>query len=215
LLTAMIWLVGVKSLLLVHLPITVLAASIGVWLFYVQHQFEDTLWFRDDAWSFTKPRCMAVLTIICQAFYAGSQPISGSITSIIYAAESHATGCLTYCGIIRSLLPLDGSPCFSVCSVYEGLCGTRRGNGSFRLRKRRDLSGNRGDKEAMGSAPVDVVRHEPSCGVEGGFLASPRRDGAVSVRPAGEGSRSGGRPIRGRMDGVLVVGLDIPTAQVV
>lgn len=52
LLTAMIWLVGVKSLLLVHLPITVLAASIGVWLFYVQHQFEDTLWFRDDAWSF-------------------------------------------------------------------------------------------------------------------------------------------------------------------
>lgn len=52
LLAAMIWLVGFKSLLLVHLPITVLAASIGVWLFYVQHQFEDTLWFRDDAWSF-------------------------------------------------------------------------------------------------------------------------------------------------------------------
>lgn len=52
LLLAMIWLVGFEPLLLVHLPITVLAASIGVWLFYVQHQFEDTSWFRDEAWSF-------------------------------------------------------------------------------------------------------------------------------------------------------------------
>ncbi len=39
---AMIRLVGYGPFLLVHLPIMVLAASIGVWLFYVQHQFEDT-----------------------------------------------------------------------------------------------------------------------------------------------------------------------------
>jgi len=30
----------------------VLAASIGVWLFYVQHQFEDTSWSHDGTWSF-------------------------------------------------------------------------------------------------------------------------------------------------------------------
>ena len=35
------WLVGVRPFLLVQLPIILLAASIGVWLFYVQHQFED------------------------------------------------------------------------------------------------------------------------------------------------------------------------------
>ena len=29
----MMWLVGVKPFLLLHLPITLLAASIGVWLF--------------------------------------------------------------------------------------------------------------------------------------------------------------------------------------
>jgi omega-6 fatty acid desaturase (delta-12 desaturase) len=52
LVVAMIRLVGFQSLLLVHLPIMVLAASIGVWLFYVQHQFEDTSWSHDDAWSF-------------------------------------------------------------------------------------------------------------------------------------------------------------------
>jgi acyl-lipid omega-6 desaturase (Delta-12 desaturase) len=47
----MIWFVGVGPFLLVHLPITLLAASIGVWLFYVQHQFEDTFWAKDWAWN--------------------------------------------------------------------------------------------------------------------------------------------------------------------
>jgi acyl-lipid omega-6 desaturase (Delta-12 desaturase) len=49
---AAIWLVGLGPFLLVHLPITLLAAAIGVWLFYVQHQFEDTFWERDNDWSF-------------------------------------------------------------------------------------------------------------------------------------------------------------------
>jgi len=52
LVAAMIWLIGVGPFLLVHLPIIVLAASIGVWLFYVQHQFEHTSWSRDEVWSF-------------------------------------------------------------------------------------------------------------------------------------------------------------------
>ncbi len=52
LVATMIRLVGFGPFLLVHLPITVLAASIGVWLFYVQHQFEDTSWSHDEAWSF-------------------------------------------------------------------------------------------------------------------------------------------------------------------
>src|ERR1700751_4090763 len=47
-----ICLVGVRPFLLVHLPITILASSIGVWLFYVQHQFERTSWSHDEAWSF-------------------------------------------------------------------------------------------------------------------------------------------------------------------
>jgi omega-6 fatty acid desaturase (delta-12 desaturase) len=47
----MIWFVGVGPFLLVHLPITLLAASIGVWLFYVQHQFEETFWAKSPAWT--------------------------------------------------------------------------------------------------------------------------------------------------------------------
>ena len=49
---SMIWLVGLGPFLLVQLPITLIAGSIGVWLFYVQHQFEGTLWARDEAWNF-------------------------------------------------------------------------------------------------------------------------------------------------------------------
>lgn len=47
----MIWLIGLQSFLLVYLPILLLAASIGVWLFYVQHQFEDTWWAKRESWN--------------------------------------------------------------------------------------------------------------------------------------------------------------------
>jgi omega-6 fatty acid desaturase (delta-12 desaturase) len=48
---AAVWLVGLRPFLLVHLPIFLLAASSGVWLFYVQHQFENTAWDRDSHWN--------------------------------------------------------------------------------------------------------------------------------------------------------------------
>jgi omega-6 fatty acid desaturase (delta-12 desaturase) len=48
----LIWAMGLKLFLLVHVPITLVAASLGVWFFYVQHQFEHTQWDRGDDWSF-------------------------------------------------------------------------------------------------------------------------------------------------------------------
>jgi omega-6 fatty acid desaturase (delta-12 desaturase) len=51
LVVGVMWLVGVGPFLLVHLPITVVGASIGVWLFYVQHQFEDTFWSNASTWT--------------------------------------------------------------------------------------------------------------------------------------------------------------------
>ncbi|MGB7287730.1 MAG: fatty acid desaturase [Salaquimonas sp.] len=46
----MIYLVGWKAFLLIQVPTILVAASIGVWLFYVQHQFEDTRWERNKNW---------------------------------------------------------------------------------------------------------------------------------------------------------------------
>ena len=52
LVAALCWLVGWREYLLVQWPTALLAGSAGVWLFYVQHQFEDTYWQRAGAWSY-------------------------------------------------------------------------------------------------------------------------------------------------------------------
>ncbi len=50
---AVLWLtIGLKALVLVHLPILLLTVTGGVWLFYVQHQFEDTYWREHERWSY-------------------------------------------------------------------------------------------------------------------------------------------------------------------
>ncbi|HEX6957524.1 MAG TPA: fatty acid desaturase [Ferrovibrio sp.] len=42
---------GFDAVLKVQLPIIMVAATIGVWLFAVQHRFEGTVWVRQGAWS--------------------------------------------------------------------------------------------------------------------------------------------------------------------
>ena len=42
---------GLRDFLLVQAPITLLASSAGVWLFYVQHQFEHTYWAWGADWN--------------------------------------------------------------------------------------------------------------------------------------------------------------------
>ncbi|MSR22222.1 MAG: fatty acid desaturase [Gemmatimonadetes bacterium] len=44
--------IGWQRLLLVHGPVVAVACSVGVWLFYVQHQFENTYWERKPEWDF-------------------------------------------------------------------------------------------------------------------------------------------------------------------
>jgi acyl-lipid omega-6 desaturase (Delta-12 desaturase) len=51
--TGLCWLVGWKHVLIVWGPSAMLAGSIGIWLFYVQHQFEDAYWRHSDNWSYT------------------------------------------------------------------------------------------------------------------------------------------------------------------
>lgn len=51
-LAVMIILVFGASLYLLYLSAMTIAATIGIWLFYVQHQFEHTFWQRDQMWDF-------------------------------------------------------------------------------------------------------------------------------------------------------------------
>ncbi len=48
-----VWRIGWEDYLLVLLVPALLAGSIGIWLFYVQHQFEDAYWNDGEEWSFT------------------------------------------------------------------------------------------------------------------------------------------------------------------
>jgi len=45
---------GWQTFLLVEIPILLIATSAGVWLFYVQHNFEGTYWARHEQWEFFK-----------------------------------------------------------------------------------------------------------------------------------------------------------------
>jgi acyl-lipid omega-6 desaturase (Delta-12 desaturase) len=45
-------LLGWRDYLLVQGPIVMLAGAAGIWLFYVQHQFDDVYWERGNEWSF-------------------------------------------------------------------------------------------------------------------------------------------------------------------
>lgn len=52
--SGLILLMGWKAYLLIQIPVIYFATSLGVWLFYVQHQFEDVIWSRQQDWDYHK-----------------------------------------------------------------------------------------------------------------------------------------------------------------
>ena len=48
----LIWVFGFKAYLVIQLAVIMLAGSAGVWLFYVQHQFEGVYWERRENWDY-------------------------------------------------------------------------------------------------------------------------------------------------------------------
>lgn len=46
--------IGLKAFLMVHLPITFVGSTLGVWLYYIQHQYEDTYWARGGEWDYAR-----------------------------------------------------------------------------------------------------------------------------------------------------------------
>ena len=49
---ALCWLMGWENFLIVWAPSALLAGSVGIWLFYVQHQFEDAYWQSGADWTY-------------------------------------------------------------------------------------------------------------------------------------------------------------------
>ncbi len=67
---------GFIDVLMVHFPIILLSSAAGVWLFYIQHQFEHTYWRKEEDWNFHEASVMA------SSYYDLPQPLrwfSGNI----------------------------------------------------------------------------------------------------------------------------------------
>ena len=47
-------LMGFKAYLVIQLGVASLTGAAGIWLFYVQHQFEGSYWERRDRWNYTQ-----------------------------------------------------------------------------------------------------------------------------------------------------------------
>ena len=50
----LIYFVGWQNYLIAQLTILYISSSAGIWLFYVQHQYEDVIWTRKEDWDHTK-----------------------------------------------------------------------------------------------------------------------------------------------------------------
>jgi len=50
--TLLIYAIGWKAYLLIQLPVLYIAAAHGIWLFYVQHQFENVTWTHSKRWNY-------------------------------------------------------------------------------------------------------------------------------------------------------------------
>ncbi|MGB0749638.1 MAG: fatty acid desaturase [Magnetospiraceae bacterium] len=67
--TALGLMFGFTNLLLVHFPVVMLSSAIGVWLFYIQHQFERTYWRAGSTWDFHDAAIQA------SSYYVLPQPL--------------------------------------------------------------------------------------------------------------------------------------------
>jgi omega-6 fatty acid desaturase (delta-12 desaturase) len=50
--TSLILLMGWRAFLMIQLPVIYMATVAGVWLFYVQHQYEEVVWTRQEDWDY-------------------------------------------------------------------------------------------------------------------------------------------------------------------
>jgi acyl-lipid omega-6 desaturase (Delta-12 desaturase) len=48
----LIWAMGFRAYLMIQIPVLFIAAGHGVWLFYVQHQYEHVVWEHNETWDY-------------------------------------------------------------------------------------------------------------------------------------------------------------------
>ena len=80
---SLIWLVGIGDFLAIWAPGAMLAGAAGIWLFYVQHQFEDAYWQHSDSW------CYADSALRGSSYLKLSRPLAFATGNIGYHHVHH------------------------------------------------------------------------------------------------------------------------------
>jgi len=75
--------IGLKALLLIQLTVSAFAGALGLWLFYVQHQFEGAYWARSTDWNYMAAALQGSSFYKLPESYNGLPAILGSTISII------------------------------------------------------------------------------------------------------------------------------------
>jgi omega-6 fatty acid desaturase (delta-12 desaturase) len=116
---SLIWLIGIGDFLLIWAPAAMISGAVGIWLFYVQHQFEDAYWQHSERWSY------ASAALRGSSFLRLPQPLQFMTGNIGYHHIHHLSSRIPNYNLQRAH---EGNPVFQsvpTLSLWDGLRAVR------------------------------------------------------------------------------------------
>ena len=112
-------LIGWRDYLLIQGPSAFLAGSAGIWLFYVQHQFEDTYWERGGNWSYSDAAMRG------SSYLQLPQPLQFFSGNIGFHHVHHLCARIPNYNLERAHNEIDAFQSVPTVTLWEGLRATR------------------------------------------------------------------------------------------
>ena len=116
---ALIWAIGIWDVLLVWGPPAFIAGAVGIWLFYVQHQFEDVYWERSEQWGY------ADAALRGSSFLKLPRPLQFATANIGYHHVHHLSVRIPNYNLQRAHEENEEFASVPVLSLFDGLRATR------------------------------------------------------------------------------------------
>jgi omega-6 fatty acid desaturase (delta-12 desaturase) len=116
---ALVWAIGIGDLMLIWAPPALLSGAAGVWLFYVQHQFEDAYWARGQEWSY------ADAALRGSSFLDLPGPLAWATGNIGYHHIHHLSSRVPFYNLVRTHRNNAVFQSVPVLSVADGMRATR------------------------------------------------------------------------------------------
>ncbi|HEY2161663.1 MAG TPA: fatty acid desaturase [Solirubrobacteraceae bacterium] len=116
---SLIWWIGIGDFLLIWAPAAMISGAVGIWLFYVQHQFEDAYWQHSERWSY------ASAALRGSSFLRLPQPLQFMTGNIGYHHIHHLSSRIPNYNLQRAH---EGNPVFQsvpTLSLWDGLRAVR------------------------------------------------------------------------------------------